>query len=445
MSFDKNKTIDIHTHVFNLKYLPIWGVLNSRGVGENTSKLIEFLLLKITGESFDEEVQINKNYKYLSTPNLEVFFDSEDEDLIEEITYYAESNDEIRDSELLEKAIQEYGKEINNDKQLRKILNNEEPSMFKPIRWLINKALKGFAYLRWFIFMTKRESKTYESLRYYYPNVNKFVFHMLDTEFYFPGKGDFSSKPHLKIEEQMNNMLRLMEQNPNKLVGFFGYNPERENRMALVKEAIRKGFTGIKFYPPLGYNPIQSEDLFEYCEEKGIPIFTHCTPTGFEAYKGAGENANPKNWEVILKKFKKLKLCLGHAGGVNGWFDKIVNNDNALPESSYAKKVVELCQDYENVYTEVGFLDHIESKSEVNNFVKRLVSIFNTIDKPFDFKKKIMYGSDFHVLMNHKGNLYKNYSKEFTKILDRQEFKNFKTIKEDFFYNNAEKFLNKQN
>jgi predicted TIM-barrel fold metal-dependent hydrolase len=235
-------------------------------------------------------------------------------------------------------------------------------------------------------------------------------------------------------------MKKLMNQFPDNLKGFVAYNPKREKGLDLVINALNEGFTGIKFYPPLGYNPVNSKELFKYCADKGIPVFTHCTPSGFEAGENYGLNSDPKNWEKVLIEVNDLKLCLGHAGGVKGWFGPFDPN-NIFPNDTYAKDVVKLCTKYKNVYAEVGFLDHIEKPMQRDQFVKRLQHLFKDKTANYNFKDKIMYGSDWHVLLNHPKKLYKNYLKEFIKLLNRKEFIEFKNLKAQFFYLNAENFL----
>lgn len=447
MAFDKTQITDVHTHLFNLKYLPIWGVLNSRGVGIKTSKFAEYLLLKITKGSFSKQNDLIEFFDLNDNEYPEIFSQKDDEELIEMLIEFSQYDEEVLDSNYLKDAIEEnYNSLLIEDTfSLIKDVNSEE-FRFGAIRWLINKALRGFAYVRWFFFMTTRETKLLRSLTKNYPMVKTFVFHMLDTEFFFPGKADFTAKAELSNEQQIANMKSLLKQQPSRIKGFVGYNPKRANALEIVKKAINDGFSGVKFYPPLGYNPCDSLELFKYCEKENIPVFTHCTPTGFEAIPNeSGKNANPDNWEKVLKDVPNLKLCLGHAGGVDGWFDPLVKGE-ILKKSSYAFKVVDLCQRYEGVYAEVGFLDHIENNREEDWFVSRLVSLFQDQTKSYNLSSKLMYGSDWHVLMNHKGKLFKNYVTEFINLLNRKEFEDledYQSLKEKFFYENANNYLNK--
>src|SRR5690606_17743975 len=160
----------------------------------------------------------------------------------------------------------------------------------------------------------------------------------------------------------------IIQNSNGKLIGFFPYDPFRKNQgLEVLKASLKAGkFKGVKFYPPMGYNTCSNKDewineinmkLFTFCAGNGVPIFTHCTPTGFEVRKGSGINADPRHWENILENFPDLKLCLGHAGGVEGWFQKLGANED-FPKNSngniyYAETVYNLCTRFKNVYCEV--------------------------------------------------------------------------------------------
>lgn len=74
----------------------------------------------------------------------------------------------------------------------------------------------------------------------------------------------------------------------------------------------------------MGYRPSDDAEhkktlnkFFDWCVQKNVPIFVHCTPEGFQTSKKLGLNAHPKYWREILKerRWNKLRLCFGHAGG----------------------------------------------------------------------------------------------------------------------------------
>lgn len=201
--------------------------------------------------------------------------------------------------------------------------------------------------------------------------------------------------------------------------------------------------------------------MLAYCATNRIPLFTHCNNQGFEAKPNGGHsgyNSNPKYWELALNKYPQLILCLGHAGGTQGWFAQNFESDklkaveiNATEikdstqeqiqwNSSYAAMVFKLCVTYDHVYCDASYLDEMvnndgsfQPESE-KNFEDRLSKLFKSEPK---FAKRIMYGSDWHMLFQEgKNNVYlQTYLSFFNKA-------KLSSFSEDFFYNNAINFLN---
>ena len=111
-------------------------------------------------------------------------------------------------------------------------------------------------------------------------------------------------------------------------------------------------------------------DFLHACVEWDVPIFTHCSPRGFQAKKGWGLNSNPKYWANALAQetLKGLRLCLGHAGGgkqkntfdgneLESWGWNAQTPDQWDHDDNFARTVVDLCRTYENVYCGTGHLD----------------------------------------------------------------------------------------
>jgi len=106
-------------------------------------------------------------------------------------------------------------------------------------------------------------------------------------------------------------------------------------------------FSGIKVYPPLGFDPypletpdksrlenakspeereflkenalnvwVNTHFLYQYCIKKNIPMTTHCSDGGFVIMdeNWSRERANPEFWMGVLNFYPKLKLNFGHFG-----------------------------------------------------------------------------------------------------------------------------------
>ncbi|MEM7538844.1 MAG: amidohydrolase family protein [Chloroflexota bacterium] len=95
--------------------------------------------------------------------------------------------------------------------------------------------------------------------------------------------------------------------------------------IAFIKEFHRRGFRGIKLYPPLGYAPRCESVLpiYEYANKHGLPVMVHCSFGGVRARGLKDEEIlnimAPHQYRAILTRFPNMKLCLAHFGGNKAW------------------------------------------------------------------------------------------------------------------------------
>ncbi len=496
------KIIDIHSHFFNLKYLPVAGIIVRYSQGKVSHRIaagIEWLLLKYTRSDFEQEDNFQR--MYLAQPKayllfgeekinteMDRVFDLSPEETARTISQMATPGDLLEENPLTQ-ALAEFGAEEGLEVMSlpvgRDFENAEAAKLFslferlkRMLEWLMEKVQALKNYLKWFLFMTNSEEDMYKYLRDRDAKPVGFFLHlMMDVDAFFNdpvGSQGYASYFDF-VKEQIPNMQKLNEKYAGKMTGFVAFNPARENCMEIVKDAIEnRGFKGVKFYPPLGYKAFGDEHykdrieaLMAYCVAKDIPLFTHCNNQGFEAHPEktasghSGYNSNPVYWEKVLEdiRFSKLRLCLAHGGGVEGWFTKNRPGDRTAPESiiaadiaddgkvqksdwnkSYAAMVYKLCVKYPNVYCDAAYLDEMVNsnssfKEEARkNFKDRLLALFAL--QPV-FSSKIIYGSDWHMLFQEaKNNVYlSNYITFFedTELIPFQD---------DFFYNNALRYLN---
>ncbi|MCK4258684.1 MAG: amidohydrolase family protein [Halanaerobiales bacterium] len=155
-------------------------------------------------------------------------------------------------------------------------------------------------------------------------------------------------------------------------------------------ENIRSNFfTGVKVYPPLGFDPWPEENLeelkkveclYKFCSEKRIPITTHCSKDGFIVIdkKEARKYTSPIRWEKVLKRFPDLKINLAHFGSEEDW----------------TSKLIELVLSYEHVYVDFSYRAYNDS------YYKLMKEIIEKILGEKDharLKNHILFGSDFLV------------------------------------------------
>lgn len=118
-------------------------------------------------------------------------------------------------------------------------------------------------------------------------------------------------------------------------------------------------FAGIKFYPPLDFNPFPSNSaelekldyLYTFCEERGIPITTHCDDQGFRvvSQNNSFEWTSPEQWEKVLARHPNLYLNIAHFG------QQYTVNNIRRKQTVWRDKIIELMLKYPNVYTDVAF------------------------------------------------------------------------------------------
>jgi predicted TIM-barrel fold metal-dependent hydrolase len=297
-------------------------------------------------------------------------------------------------------------------------------------------------------------------------NVQLFVHLMMDMEKAYHYNHRKPVSPHLSYPQQQFKAYKERVQEGNgRLVGFVSFDPRRRSALSQVKKALCQGNVGVKLYPPMGYRPDDSrtaigkrfDELFEYCIDQDIPILTHCTPVGFEAQSGWGRKySHPNFWANVLQRGScdQLRLCFGHSGGGTykvqgdhtsatsptgreifrywGWFAK--NERDWRDEDNYTRCIIELCQQYPNVYCDFSYLHELFDKEKRRLFVKRFRSALNT-DSDYPFGDKIMYGSDWH--MGQITGRTSEFLNEMKRIVDSID----PDLGSRLFYQNALRFL----
>ncbi|MEM7085243.1 MAG: amidohydrolase family protein [Bacteroidota bacterium] len=461
MGEEKLEIIDVHTHLFNLNHLPVRGILQSYGIPYPVAVLAAILLRQFTNKPRKRNFDSSLFNELESSFPLELL-NAKENTVIDHISVNTRQDtffDPMFQFHLLE-AIEKGHIELEPDLKSfafgnQGLAEDWDSKIYSIVKKILDLIKDGFEYIKWFFFMMRSEEEILKMLiSSYGDDVGHFVFHMMDPQYFFAGK------PRLSMKSKIRRMKKFINRSNGRLIGFVAFNPKRRTKkgMELIKYALNNGFSGVKFYPPMGYRASQNDEdidgyykipngqkieqrvlnFFRFCvnEERDVPVFTHCTPSGFQAkpYKKSGVSSDPRFWENLLKMpgMKNLRLCLGHAGGEKGW----ASGSEEVFENSYAYKVYQLCINYPNVYCEVGFLAHIKNDDEKKNFINRLVDLFTRNEGEFHFADKIMYGSDWHILFND--GLQVDYHKEFLEIFQNETLSKFK---QKFFSLNAKRYL----
>ena len=278
-----------------------------------------------------------------------------------------------------------------------------------------------------------------------WPEVDLFVPLMIDYEYWFDNSIDN------RLGDQIETVFKkVVLSHKGKIHPFVPFDPARElayrkgrvgpdgqleadRPMTLLKEAIeKKGFIGVKLYNSLGYKPLGNDDpivslkrrriavrnnkltylfdgeeydevlcqLYDYCVDNEVPITAHCVMNGIEAYPGASFDFGAAEfWEEVLRqdRYKNLRLNLAHFG----W--------NQAPDQGYAGdqswviRICDLMVRYENVFADISHHRVMDRRGR-----EQFVAGYREMQKDFakdieKIKKRILFGSDWHVLRRRRG------------------------------------------
>lgn len=211
-------------------------------------------------------------------------------------------------------------------------------------------------------------------------------------------------------------------------------------------------YWGVKMYTAMGYKPNSWDlyphlsDFYKFCEDNQIPITCHCSPGGMMVgdehnymraelkkkppYKPKGyrddyfndEMVSPFAWDLVLDKFKKLKVCLAHFGGADIWYDPWKFKGKNY--KSWVDKIIEMMGKYENFYTDISYFtwdikkvpQHFESISDTldpKKFEKAHKNMADLLKKNPVMKKKIMSGTDWYMTEMTESSNHTYYAGQF--------------------------------
>jgi predicted TIM-barrel fold metal-dependent hydrolase len=434
--------VDVHTHVFNLRYLPLEGIVNARLpkrlpgrklIAAGLARLLNGITHDGSGlgappvvtrpESGTMESVVSADTMLAAlageTPP-ELLADP----TVTKAVVAARANEPLAPSATILESVPQN----NAMTLLSKLKLVDIDGLFDSIEDFIN----------WVGFLRHDEVFLMERLFDTYPDVDLFVHHMMDmAPHYKPGKCHYEFNA-----EQTRRMRRLVERSGGKLMTFVAWSPgrDKDERLEIVKEMILSGAAaGVKIYPPSGYaaDDPRNDELWEFCTtatKKGVPVFTHCSHAGFWAKKDYIKFNHPKHWAAVLERFKTLRLCFGHAGGSAGWFGRYSKKKDAEEknwETSYAKQVFDLCVKYDNVYCETGFLSEV--LEDATPFIARLSQCFRESSK---FASRILYGTDWHMI--ERLDAHVRYFEACQTMFEHADLAPYKDL---FFYANAVAYL----
>ncbi|MCG8330388.1 MAG: amidohydrolase [Chitinophagales bacterium] len=494
------KEIDIHSHVFNIHFLPAAGAVYGY-TAANLKNPLPIWICKAIGNYFKGKTQEGNNAAIAANfynPGAQ----SSDFDMEDFCQYIYNENDHATiQNELLELekyVIENHGEDLlsslnlpqgeldafnlNPSDSVNQYLQSSttngnvgmfynaphHPAFFPKLRRLIriisNISEKVRLYLNWFRFMTNGYYDITQKLFDQYSDIELFIHHDMDMEAWYPvdtPKYDYDTEQVPKISEL------ILHPDLNRIIlPFYAYNPKKT--LDNLKKAIlgtnndintSKGYLGVKFYPPNGFRAWydqtepgyveeyqkRHEELYQFCVDHHIPVFTHCNYGGMESGKDAYKYSDVKYWSKVLSHYPDLRLCFGHSGGHEGWLNHFDNErmqgmGHDTFQKSFPGQIYELCIKYPNVYCEFGYTPEVKTDAGKEEFVKQLKKcIDDSQNSLYPFNTKMIYGTDWHMLMQdgifaEYLDLYKDIFNSPTSVL--------KDYTDSFFYLNALEYLN---
>jgi len=279
-------------------------------------------------------------------------------------------------------------------------------------------------------------------------------------------EGESLNKGFEPWQKQLKQTVKVVIENPWKLIPFFFYEPRRwlKDKEWGKKKGVLKPFdevatqsqsglfVGFKMYTPYGFKPSDPklpgiDDFYKYCADNQIPIMTHCTPGGSytherERYLEQEDKEVAKEYNNEIKsKEKKIKISIEEltlesaslnkeikSVKINYFNDKFVspcawkevlNKHKNLKlclahfggeglahfggeEKAWADIISDICSIYPNFYTDVS--DMLHTRKYRNIIEHALLS--KAISKAKNDKLilyKVMFGTDWYVMKTNKG------------------------------------------
>ena len=256
------------------------------------------------------------------------------------------------------------------------------------------------------------QEKIFLNCRKFYPRGTRFFVLSMDMEYMGAGKvpGNFV--------DQLQELAELKSAYP-EVYPFVHIDPRRDGNIELLKKCVEEwNFAGVKLYPPLGYFPYDERlyPVYEYCQKNNLPIIAHCSPFNPVHFKGPKSEllkllsasqhpietkgksrkelcsnfTNPQNYKVILRDFKKLRICLAHFGSEYMW-EKFLEEPDF--RNNWFLEIKKMMKKYSNIYSDISF-----TLNNQENFPLLKVIMSDNI-----LRKQILFGSDYYMVETKTG------------------------------------------
>jgi predicted TIM-barrel fold metal-dependent hydrolase len=493
--------IDIHTHTFNARYLPLKGIiLGKRDAFPPVTWLISDGCAETLADALIQRTEIaaaagmpgvkrnSQPSHHYHGPLCQVFLG-----LLDKATAAGAWDKEISPAEQMTR-LDQVADSMNF--QERMAMRAAAHMMGMEGRFKMGdqpSAYRGLVRFLWLL--TQNDVELTRLFRLAYSNVPMqgaplLVSHMIDLAPVYDQTADGGALLDFE-SQQVRRIENYQNRSGSGMIYFVAYNPYRDHwpatepgdALRLVRSAVKEhGAWGVKVYPPSGYRPAGNsikprptlvlskfpgqqwdaryrglgsdandalnqrlEKLLLWCIEMDIPVFVHAGTGEFEARKGYGlYHSDPHFWRQFLEQHPspdgspcRLRLCLGHAGGEDFWF-------GGTKYSDWGKEVYDLCREFPNVYCEITTHANLADLNNEAYLVDRLAKCFEE-----SLQRDAATGK-FHYRFSKK--LIYGTDWYLPDAADRQDIlgateqaflhPRLRAFYQDYFFNNALRYLN---
>jgi predicted TIM-barrel fold metal-dependent hydrolase len=249
--------------------------------------------------------------------------------------------------------------------------------------------------------------------------------------------------------------------------------PEKYSPLEMAEEAVRnKGFIGVKVYNSLGYRPLGNaavdaerrrifsgiglprynrftgagfdavlSELYRFCEREQVPITAHCVHGAIEPYPDASAAFDrPDYWRPVFEKFPRLHVNLAHFGWgqPDDWLPRPrwPRSVRSLVEGvrrgrfprgggkSWVFEIAGMMAEYPGLYADVAHHMILDDDS-IPKFREGYSALVR--EYPGVVQKKLLFGTDWHVITHLDGcaAFRERYRRVLAGIFDKKEIRNF--------------------
>lgn len=331
------------------------------------------------------------------------------------------------------------------------------------------KAIESIGEFFWFV-MRKFYSTTFQEdmLNFYYDDYSltkiapftekKMIASVLMMDFYKEFKGKIPRKTMWYQIDEINrmadkyNILPFLAVDPRRVLEENNLEENIYNLFLKAFDPNQNGrFFGVKLYPSLGFSvsDYRLKPFYEVCERLNIPIVSHCGGEMVSTFEKQieiyydldplkkkiipGNNRverirelnSPDYFVPVMDAFPNLKLNIAHFGGNEAW--KHESDPDLKPYRDRVDTITKLMNIYEGVYTDFSYcLTDAETYEKLNALIKSNPKV----------KDRIMYGTDYWVVLFTKGDKFMPNLKKFVaNVLGDQ------TLMEMMVTTNPDKYL----